>query len=144
MNPVTAREVATLAHAGQLDQSGVAYIEHCRRVAEAVAAACGPQHPAVVVAWLHDVLEDTEMTADGLRYYGITEEQLAAVRAMTHTLGEEREAYIARVMQNNWARLVKRFDIEDNSLPARLEKLPIEKRERLVAKYKRDLAQLGV
>jgi (p)ppGpp synthase/HD superfamily hydrolase len=143
MTPMTAKEVAMLAHAGQMDLSGVPYIEHCRRVAERVAALCGPMHPAVVVAWLHDVLEDTHMDEAQLRYYGVTQDQLDAIVAMTHLAHEPREEYIGRVMRNPWAAIVKRCDIADNSDPVRMERLSADKRERLQAKYVLDLVQLS-
>jgi ADP-ribosyl-[dinitrogen reductase] hydrolase len=56
-----ARELATTAHAGQVDKVGAPYIEHPARVAGRVRAA-GDGEDAEVVAWLHDVVEDTEIT----------------------------------------------------------------------------------
>ncbi len=48
-----AKELARLAHAGQVDKAGRPYIEHVARVA----AACSDDPEAEAVAWLHDVLE---------------------------------------------------------------------------------------
>lgn len=45
---------ATRMHEGQLDKAGQPYIEHLRRVAERM-----PTPELRIVAWLHDILEDT-------------------------------------------------------------------------------------
>ena len=56
-----ARHVATAAHAGQVDKAGRPYIEHPADVAFRVR----DHAPQVqVVAWLHDVVEDTTVTLD--------------------------------------------------------------------------------
>jgi hypothetical protein len=78
-----------------------------------------------------------------LRYYGVTQDQLDAIVAMTHLAHEPREEYIGRVMRNPWAAIVKRCDIADNSDPVRMERLSADKRERLQAKYVLDLVQLS-
>jgi len=142
MDPVTAREIATIAHQGQVDKSGNPYIDHVARVATRVASWLGPQHPAVAVAWLHDVVEDT---ATPLDYFSnqLGLEQLTALDALTHQPGEPRADYIDRVLEHPWARVVKRADIADNCSTDRLDRLDEATRERLERKYLRDLEQLG-
>ena len=56
-----ARDIATRAHRGQTDKSDADYIDHPRRVAQRVRhyATADQQDAAQVVAWLHDVVEDT-------------------------------------------------------------------------------------
>lgn len=49
----TAQYLAMLAHAGQVDKAGRPYIEHLQAVAD------GCSGRAKVVAWLHDLLEDS-------------------------------------------------------------------------------------
>jgi hypothetical protein len=142
MNPVTAREISTVAHAGQVDKSGNPYIDHVARVATRVASWLGPQHQAVAVAWLHDVVEDTATSMDYLASQ-LTPEQLTALDALTHRDGEPREDYISRILQHPWARVVKRADIADNCSPERLDRLDTATRSRLERKYLRDLEQLG-
>ena len=46
--------VAECAHKGQVDKSGVDYIEHSKKVASLVT-----EEKEKIVAYLHDVLEDT-------------------------------------------------------------------------------------
>jgi (p)ppGpp synthase/HD superfamily hydrolase len=142
MEPFVAREIATVAHMGQLDKAGRPYIEHPARVAALVAHGLGQSHPAVAVAWLHDVVEDTEVGFDQIESQ-LTPDQRTALDALTHQPGEPREHYIDRVKQHPWAASVKRADIADNSDPSRLALLDDATRERLLSKYARDLAQLS-
>lgn len=58
-----ARELARRAHHGQRDKAGRDYFEgHLLPIATASAAFGGE---VVAAAWLHDVLEDTNVTVDG-------------------------------------------------------------------------------
>lgn len=41
------------------------------------------------MAWLHDVVEDTDTTLDNLRGAGLSEDVVQAVDAMTHREGED-------------------------------------------------------
>src|SRR5689334_15020790 len=71
-------EIATRAHAGQFDQTGTTpYIQHPLAVARRV-----QDQDARIVAVLHDVLEDTQVTLDDLRAAGATEAQLRALIAV--------------------------------------------------------------
>lgn len=141
---ISSREAARLAewhHTGQLDKSGATYIDHPRRVAERLVAE-GAADEVVAVAWLHDVLEDTPCTVEELLAHGASSEQMAALDALSHRERETRETYIARIAGNAIARQVKRADIDDNTDPERLALLDTTQRDRLKAKYERDLAQL--
>lgn len=63
-----AREWATKWHGCQMYGEGIPYTQHLEEVAAAVSP-CGPELQAV--AWLHDVLEDTEATFEDLkRHFG--------------------------------------------------------------------------
>lgn len=129
-----AREVAIRAHAGQTDKLGEPYIGHVGRAAAFVAG--NPK--AEAVAWLHDVLEDTQLTAAALRSAGLDEEVIAAVEAITRVEGEREEDYLARVSANPLARKVKLDgDLVDNTAPERLARLSADVRGRLTRKYRR-------
>lgn len=54
------------AHAGQKRDGGEPYIEHPKRVAEAVKGYLPGDMAALSVAYLHDVIEDTKATQDQL------------------------------------------------------------------------------
>ncbi|MDR2256180.1 MAG: HD domain-containing protein [Arthrobacter sp.] len=138
-----AKRLATRAHEGQTDKSGAPYIGHPSRVAARVAKALGADHDAVAVAWLHDVVEDTPVTASQINtQFGPV--IAAAVQAITHPKGEARADYYARVKANALALAVKAADIADNTDPARVALLDAPTRERLAKKYSEARAALGV
>lgn len=121
------------AHAGQVDKIGVPYVEHVR----AVAAGLVPFGPDLVMAGLlHDVLEDTEWTAEGLREAGVPERTLIAVEAVTNAPGVSYEAKIRRITRDPDAVLVKIADNAHNSRADRAAQLTPEQRKRLAAKYR--------
>lgn len=110
-----AHEVATRAHAGQVDKVGRPYIEHPTAVAERLAT-----DDEQVVGFLHDVVEDTGVTLAELRAKGFTPRQVSAVDAMTKRRGETLAESMARVMADPVAPRVKRADVSHNADPARL------------------------
>jgi (p)ppGpp synthase/HD superfamily hydrolase len=134
-----ARTIAIEAHRGQVDKAGAPYIDHPRRVADAMAG-----NPcAEAVAWLHDVVEDTAVTLDDLARRGMPAEVVSAVDAMTRRSGETEHEYWARVRSNPVALAVKvRGDIADNADPRRLARLDPHTRQRLADKYRRALDAL--
>ena len=102
--------IARQAHAGQTRRGGEPYIEHPRRIAESL----GVPHMACV-AWLHDVLEDTELTADELLDMDVNESTVRIVQELTHQAEEPYDAYIERIRcGSNEARIIKVCDIVDN------------------------------
>ena len=132
--------VATWAHRNQTDMAGKPYIDHCERVARAV-----KDNPvACAVGWLHDVVEDTDVTLTDLAKMGFSVEVLAGVKAMTQLPGEDLEHYWGRVRANGHAKLVKvHGDIPDNSDERRLDYLPEHIQVKLRAKYARALEFLS-
>ncbi|MFC9891464.1 HD domain-containing protein [Streptomyces pilosus] len=125
--------MASCAHAGQVDKIGVPYIEHVR----AVAAGLAPFGDELVIAGLlHDIIEDTDWTAKGLREEGFSERVVSTVEAVTNQKGVPYEEKIRRIMHNSDATLVKIADNAHNSHPDRAAQLPDEKRARLAAKYR--------
>ncbi|RLY94290.1 HD domain-containing protein [Kocuria tytonicola] len=131
-----ARDIATRAHHGQTDKTGADYIDHPRRVAERVRhhAAAEQLEAAQVVAWLHDVVEDTPVTLDDLRAE-FPADIVAGVDAMTRRPDEEHDDYYRRVAADPLARVVKQADLDDNTDPARTALLDPETRARLEQKY---------
>lgn len=134
-----AADLARSAHAGQTDKSGAPYIDHPARVAARVRAA-GHGDEAEIVAWLHDVVEDTGVTLDRIeREFG---PRIArAVDAITRRPAEG-DDYYRRVAADPLALAVKRHDIDDNTDPERTARLDPSTRERLAAKYRHALALL--
>lgn len=136
-----ARAVARSAHEGQTDKVGEPYFEvHVCDVAARVAR-FGAE--AEAVAWLHDVIEDTEVTLDDLREAGFPDEIVDDVDAISRREGEQPVDYYARVRARPRAKLVKMYgDIPSNTDPERMALLPPDVRARLNGKYSRALAAL--
>ena len=133
-----ARSIATQAHAGQVDKSGNPYIGHPARVAARVLG----DDAAEVVAWLHDVVEDTEVNLDDLHDH-FPDLVVDAVDGTSKRPGEPLKDYYARVMAHPVARTVKLADIADNTDPNRLALLDEPTRVRLTAKYAQGRQVLG-
>jgi (p)ppGpp synthase/HD superfamily hydrolase len=70
--------------------------------------------PARVVATLHDVVEDSDVTLDDLRRAGFADEVLVAVDALTRRKGESYTRYVRRAALHPLALQVKIADLEDN------------------------------
>ena len=138
MDPTTAHAVAAAAHAGQADKAGRPYIEHPERVAARLA-----DPDAQVVALLHDVLEETELTADDLRAAGATARQVEALEALCHADHVPNEEYWAALRRVPLARLVKVADLADNTDPARIALLDPARQDYFRTKYRSALAVIG-
>jgi hypothetical protein len=82
-----------------------------------VAAVDGEE--ARIVAILHDVIEDTSVTADDLQQEGFGKPVLEALDRLTHCKDEPYAEYVIRCKGQEVARRVKLADLEDNSRPSR-------------------------
>ena len=130
-----AKEYAKRYHLGQVDKAGVDYFAgHVTTVSQKVANA-GYSSEYVVVAFLHDVVEDTSATIEEIALeFG--EEVAKAVDAMSKRKEEAYEAYLHRVTMNSMASVVKFYDMEHNSDIGRLSTIR-EKDLKRVEKYKK-------
>lgn len=122
--------IAKKAHAGQVDKAGVDYIQHPIYVASQVTT---EQEKAV--ALLHDVIEDSDVTADDLLAVGLPDEVVKAVQILTKKKGQSYQEYLEKVKLNNLARIVKLADLKHNSDLSRLKSVTNTDYER-VKKYK--------
>jgi hypothetical protein len=115
MSLTEARELAVRAHADQLDRDGSFHIVHVARVAASVAG----DGPTQRVAWLHDVIEDSNLTAEDLERR-LSADELQALKLLTHdTTAESYERYVKRIIDapgaaGELAREVKQADLLDN------------------------------
>lgn len=94
-----------------------------------------------IVALLHDVIEDTDVTVNDLREAGFSDEVVLAVSVITKKADEDYEEYLNRVKQNPIALRVKIADMEHNSDISRI-KNPTEKDLKRLEKYKIRLMEL--
>lgn len=136
-----AKGIAFIAHRGKLDRSGAPYIDHPGRIAERFDAAGEPVEAAA--AWLHDVLEDTPITAEELFEAGVLPEVIEVVRLLTRTPDVAADEYYARIRGHAAARRVKLADIDDNTARWRLRRLDYDTQLRLVEKYRVARQALG-
>ncbi|HXR22661.1 MAG TPA: hypothetical protein VN786_08905, partial [Acidimicrobiales bacterium] len=119
-------------HGTQVDKAGNPYMGHIRRVVDAVST---PEKK--LAAALHDLLEDTDVTAGELVARGCRPEVVRAVEALTCQDGEDYDVFVRRAAQDPIARAVKRADVADNADEGRLALLPPDEADRLRAKYAR-------
>lgn len=127
-----ARTLAAMKHAGAVDKAGAPYIDHPARV-----AARFDDPELKVIAWLHDLVEDTDVSlTEILDAFG--PDTAEAIDALTHRKGEPWAVYLARVKLNPVATAVKISDLIDNS---NLSRMPVvtAKDVKRQAKYNRAL-----
>ncbi|MEO1494947.1 MAG: HD domain-containing protein [Pseudomonadota bacterium] len=130
-------ELALAAHAGQTDKSGEPYIAHVVRVAAGVEGT-----DAIIIALLHDVVEDTDVSLETVAdRFG--PKIAAAVDALSKRGNEPLEDYMSRVRADPVALSVKLSDLADNGSPARLARLDAATRSRLETKYAKALKLLS-
>jgi (p)ppGpp synthase/HD superfamily hydrolase len=101
--------IAADAHVGQLDKSGAPYILHPIRVMLRMRS-----EPEMIVAILHDVVEDTPWTFDRLRAEGFSQDVLTALDGVTRRPEETYHEFVTRSKTNPISRQVKIADLEDN------------------------------
>lgn len=111
-------EIAARAHRGQQDRNGAPYILHPLRIMTRM-----PTLETMIIAVLHDVVEDSDVTLNDLRTEGFSEAIVAGVDCLTRRPREAYEDYIERVQQNPLAIQVKLGDLEDNMNLQRLDRL---------------------
>jgi len=126
-----AAELARVSHEGQFRRDGITpYLKH----PEAVASRVAGDPVAEAVAWLHDVLEDTDSTVDTLREARIPEEVIASVVLLTNKGDTGYERYLAQIKADPVAKKVKIADMLSN--------LSDHPSERQIVKYAKGLLVL--
>lgn len=106
--------IARIAHGGQFDKVGVAYVEHVLAVAK------GFHNNKRATGLLHDVVEDTPLTFDDLLELGVSQDVVDGVDACTKRDGEKYFDSIERGLPNAFFRAVKPRDNQHNSDMSRL------------------------
>jgi len=125
-------ELAARAHTGQVDKAGEPYILHPLRVMLTLETRTDR-----IAEVLHDVIEDTGWTLEGLREKGFAPEVVEAVDGLTRRDGESCQEFARRAGLHPVARRVKIADIEDNLDLSRIPK-PTEAADRKrIERYER-------
>jgi (p)ppGpp synthase/HD superfamily hydrolase len=118
--------LAANAHRGQTDKAGAPYILHPLRMM--LRMQTDAERMAAV---LHDVVEDTPWTLEGLRAEGFPEEVLEAVDRLSRREGEPYDDFMRRAAVHPVARRVKIADLEDNLDVRRIAHVTEKDAERL-------------
>jgi (p)ppGpp synthase/HD superfamily hydrolase len=112
-----AMKIAYNAHHEQFDKSGVPYIFHPYHLAEQM-----DDETSVIVALLHDVVEDTNWTLDELAEEGFSDEVIDALNLLTHNENIDYLEYVQQIKlsSNSYAKRVKLADLQHNSNSSRI------------------------
>ena len=129
-------ELAKQHHKGQTNKAGKPYIEHPLRVMNQMKS-----EEEKIVAVLHDIVEDTDISLNDVRNEGFSEEVVSAVECLTKQVGENYDSYIERISFNPLAVKIKLADLEDNRDLTRLPQVTDMNLERL-EKYEKALEKL--
>lgn len=130
-----ALQIAQKAHAGQVDKAGKDYILHPMTVASYM-----DTDTEKTIAYLHDVLEDTDVTVDALREI-FPNEIVDTLITLTHRKDESYFEYIQRVSKSKLAKKVKVADLLHNLDITRIKEPTKQDYERL-EKYKKAILYL--
>ena len=140
-------ELITRLHEGQVDKTGAPYVNHPLAVAGILMddeefrntfyVSPEIQQDVVLIALLHDVLEDTPTTVRDLYDLDYPKRVVEAVELLTKRKGDTYVEFIDKVIQSNSTRaiLVKLADITHNMAADRLESLDDATKARLLKKY---------
>ncbi len=117
---------------GKTDKAGLPYYNHLLKVYANV-----DNYDEKIIALLHDVVEDSEVTFDDLKVYGYPENILEALRVLTKKKGEYYPDYIERIIDSNniQALNVKLADLKHNVDINRIENPTINDYERINKRY---------
>lgn len=118
------------AHKGQKDKGGKAYFLHPLRVSLNI-----KDKRAKVIGLLHDVIEDSDKY-ELSDFTFLDEEQVEALKILTHDKSVPYFDYIDKIKANPLARKVKLSDLKDNMNLNRLKEITDKDKERL-AKYEK-------
>ena len=132
----TAIALAVKAHTSQEDKGGNPYILHPLRV-----MAKFEDKDYMIVAVLHDVIEDSSISLNDLKERGFSDVIIEAIDCLTKKENEGYDSFINRALSNDIARKVKIEDIKDNLDLNRLQNIT-EKDFLRIKRYKEALQVL--
>ncbi|WP_440110089.1 GTP pyrophosphokinase [Paenibacillus sp. QZ-Y1] len=101
--------IAADLHSSQIDKGGNPYILHPLRVMMKM-----DDNTSMIVAVLHDVVEDTYFSIQDIEKCDFSTEVIEALRSVSREKGESYMNFIRRCKKNEIGHRVKIADIEDN------------------------------
>lgn len=123
--------LAATKHQNQFDKGGNPYILHVLKVMHYTKST---DLEVLMIAVLHDLIEDTDVTYADLREMGFSERVIAGIKALTKVKGQTHDEYLAGILANVDAIIVKMADLRHNSDIRRLKGVT-EKDIKRIAKY---------
>lgn len=136
MQLIKAFFISCFKHWGQKDKGGKWYIFHLLTVAKNVKTYDGK-----VVALLHDIVEDTDVTVETLKNMEFKPHIVESIKVITKDKKQSYSDYLKNIKQNNLATKVKIEDLKHNSNLTRLKEVTIKDIKRQ-GKYKDALLYL--
>lgn len=113
-----AMEIAYEAHKDQFDKNGYPYIHHPLHLAEEM-----DTEDEIIVALLHDVVEDSKISIKQLKEAGFSDAVITAVSLLTKTGDADYFDYIRQIASDPVARKVKMADLMHNRDLSRLSRV---------------------
>ena len=104
-----AMKIAFDVHKDQIDKGGYPYIAHPLHLAEQMATEDG-----VIVALLHDVIEDGNISLEYLKSEGFSDDVIKAIDILTRKKGQIYSEYILEISKFPLAKSVKIKDLVHN------------------------------
>ena len=116
----------------KVDKGGLPYFNHLFKVYEKVS-----DYNEKIVALLHDIVEDTDITYDDLKEFGYDNIIIDALKVLTKKKGEYYPDYIDRIINSNdkLAMNVKLSDLKHNMDITRIKNPNINDYERISKRY---------
>ena len=117
---------------GKTDKGGLPYLNHLMKVYAGVS-----DYQEKIIALLHDVVEDTDVTFKDLKEFGYSDDIIEALTYLTKQKGEYYPDYIERIIDSNniQALNVKLADLKHNVDINRIENPTINDYERINKRY---------
>ena len=116
----------------KVDKGGLPYYNHLLKVYGGVSL-----YDEKIVALLHDVVEDTDITYDDLKEFGYDNNIIDSLKVLTKNKGEYYPDYIERIINSNnvLAMNVKLSDLKHNMDITRIKNPTVNDYERISKRY---------
>ena len=105
-------------HKDQVDKTDMPYVFHPFHLAEQM-----DDEISTVCALLHDVVEDSDMTLEGLAGMGFPAQVIEVLSLLTHAEGVPYMDYVREIAKNPLAKKVKIADLTHNSDLTRMDEV---------------------
>lgn len=120
-------------HQKQVDKANIPYVFHPFYLAMQM-----DSEEEIIVALLHDVIEDSNYELNDLIAMGFSQRVVEAIACLTHNQYLSYDDYIKKISYNELAKKVKIADLKHNSNLSRLDEITDDDIRRL-NKYKKAL-----